>query len=281
MPSNRDPLQNEQSVYSIGTAFAIDGFERYIRTPGIVKPSLLAINVGTLMRNCINSDPDMTMREMSKRIRTELHVLTEDVASMMMYIGTPNPSMLLYINDYYKFIPPEVARPIETSKARKRMYDATRYGISNYRELFGLINSIPGFTIKFDIFQRATPPHKHLLTLFRSMSPSRNVMMISHVALDYHVYGNLTTFLLLESHTVQIRVAKDLGKKIFDREHIPFNAQTHALLGDKDYLKSPLSNKQRKDLYTLAESRNWEVRTKREIRSDINKLGYPILIPLD
>ena len=36
-PSKRDPLENTQSVYSIGTAYAIDGLEWYLKSLGNVK----------------------------------------------------------------------------------------------------------------------------------------------------------------------------------------------------------------------------------------------------
>ena len=281
MPSRRDPLENEQSVYSIGTAYAVDGLEVYLRSMGNRKANVIAINVGTLLRNGLNHDPNMTMQTMARNARTELHVMVEDIANMMLYARIQNPAILLYLIDYYQFIPEEVVRPIETSKARAKMQSATKYALTHHRELFGLINSVPGVNIQFDLFQRATAPHKHILTLLRALSPQRTVMMLSHVALDYHVYSKLNSFHVIESHTAQIRGIEDMGMKVFKKEHLPFNKYTHALLGDKDYLKSPLSNKQRKEMYDLAEKRNWESRTLTDIKSDINKLGLPILIALD
>jgi hypothetical protein len=112
------------------------------------------------------------------------------------------------------------------------------------------------------------------------MSHSHEVLMVSHAPIDYHIHSKLNGFHLVESHTGQVRTVQELGRKVFKKD-IPFNKYTHACLGDKDYIKSPLSLKQKKDLCTVAEQRHWNIRTLNDIRADITKLGVPILVKFD
>ena len=83
--------------------------------------------------------------------------------------------------------------------------------------------------------------------------------MVSHVPLDFHVYRSFKEFTLLESYTGAFKTVRDLGKKVFQLDSVPFNKYTHLLLGDKWYLKQLVDNKTKKLINERASKENWSV----------------------
>jgi len=89
--------------------------------------------------------------------------------------------------------------------------------------------------------------------------------LISHVPLDFHLYRVFDEFTLLESYTGAFKTKKDLGKKVFQIDSIPFNKYTHLLLGDKWYLTQLVDNKTKKLIKEKAERESWNVLPDKEI----------------
>lgn len=268
--SNRDPLQNEMSSYSIGTAFAIDGLEKTFRKSG---SDLIAINIATLIRNQMNSNKNMRLSELREKLKRELFVLLEDLYGIISSRRTP-ANILMYLIDYENALP-EIARRPDTPP-RIEFRKAVKFFIREIMRDQGANQTINmnGIEVRYVVLQRKVLPHKMLLPYVNRMSPIRQVTLISHCDPDYHIGRDLKVFNVLQSHTGKIVPYSELGKKIFKKNHLPFNPLTHAFLGDKDFIKGCLGIKERKELYAMAEKRNWDMKSYYSVMDDLKSLGH-------
>ena len=97
----------------------------------------------------------------------------------------------------------------------------------------------------------------------------RKVLLISHIPLDFDLYTRFAEFTLLESYTGSLKSVKQFGKKVFNNENIPFNKYTHLLFGDKWYLKSPLSRKDKQNILAQAEKEHWFIISLKDMRTKL------------
>jgi hypothetical protein len=277
IPSFRDPLQNEGSMFSIGTSFAIDTLEKVIPQS---QSDLVAINLATLIRNHLNTDKGMKMDDLLTRVRNELAILLEDVSAFLNRARVNKPKILLYLIDYSKSVPSEVSR--DQTPPRALLQRAIQYVLIRQGQLFtDHLMMINGIEVRFVPFQRVMLPHKVLYSAIQNMSSNRQVIMLSHCPLDFHVGRQLKGFSIIESHTGKIRTLSELGKKLFKRDHLPFNPLLHAFLGDKDYIKGSLGIKERRQIYEMATQRSWDLKTYNTVRKDLKSLGFKPLIDFE
>lgn len=123
-------------------------------------------------------------------------------------------------------------------------------------------------------------PHKELFEdLCKQINgiPFRNCLMVSHVPSDFHLYKSIREFTVLESYTGALKMPKQLGKKVFKDENIPFNKYTHLLLGDKWYLKNLIPTAVRNKIKERAIKEHWTLIPDKAILSSI--VSMKLLLP--
>ena len=138
-------------------------------------------------------------------------------------------------------------------------------------------NSIPIFVYEEGL-EKGVWPHIELLKDLNETKINgqpitdlkyRKVLLISHIPLDFDLYTRFAEFTLLESYTGSLKSVKQFGKKVFNDENIPFNKYTHLLFGDKWYLKSLLSRKEKQTILAHAEKEHWFIISNKEMKAKL------------
>jgi len=275
--SRRDPLLNEDSSFSIPTAYAIDGIEKHLPTTTC---DTILISVNTLIRNHINVDPDMHMTTLLDKLDEEMAAIVEDVSVVFEHVNVGCPAIGFYIMEYPRCVPKGILR--EDNKARARLTTAISYVLKTARGHFdGESRNIDNVSVTFSYNKRGHLPYQYLTNLVKSMSSNREVMLLSNCPLDYHLALHTKRFYLIDSHTGNMRKYSELGNKVFPkREELPFNPATHLLFGDKDFVQSPLGIKNKRIIYDAAIAQKWRLATHETIVQRLRTLGFPIKIKL-
>lgn len=99
-----------------------------------------------------------------------------------------------------------------------------------------------------------------------------SVLMISHVALDFHICRRCKTFTLLESHTGNFKKPSDLGKKVFGHAEVPFSKYTHVVFGDKQLLKPQFLPRARREVAERAKNEVWLKWSDQAVLSALDKM---------
>jgi hypothetical protein len=271
---NRLPTENKNSVYSVGTAIAIDSFEKnYIK----YRYNVVAINIGTLIRNHI--DKDNSYLDIQSNVLTELPVLLNEITQIINK-SPPNltPLIFLYAIDYPKCINEVLIR--EATEYRNILYKNIKYFISHSSRIFGehQKGTFNNINVVFKEITQGEPSIYKILSnkIKHEISPV-NVILISHMAIEFHIYRYVNNLILLESHTGEWKDTNSFSKKVFGNNYkeIPFIPATHLCFGDKDLISPALSVKQKKELLEIANKNTWKIRSSQYIR-DFIKSKYSI-----
>jgi hypothetical protein len=272
--SPRSPLDVADSLYSIGTAYAVDKLEEMIRS-GEMNNTDVAVNMATLLRNHIGKDPIKYDTLINKTMQ-EIMVLIQEVSGMFsMHSKGKKHKILFYLIDYDTVLPNHIKRP--PTPSRDFLKEAIKVFISRQNKLFPKrIFDVGEITVEFLINNRAMLPHIVLKNNMQMNGGFQDMVMISHVPMDFHIQKYVRKFAIIETHTGKYKLPKDLGNKVFKHDHMPFCPIVHALLGDKDYIQSLLGIKEKRALYALGEKEHWEIATPSKVKADAATLGYEI-----
>jgi len=271
----RMPTENANSVYSVGTAVAINSFEQLYSE---YKYNVIAINVGTLLRN--HATKDTSLQDVINMFNTEITVMLNEVTSIMNSNGaSPNSYVLLYGINYNRCLQEILVRP--ETPSRKLVNDATNYIIDRSRELFGPKGegTFNGIKVRFESMQTGEPSiYKRLYNLMSKQGMLLKVIMISHYPIDYHVARYVDKFVLLETHTGKWKLIDELSVKIFGEKfkELPFLPSTHLCFGDKPLISMNISTKQKDDLLQTSRKQGWRLKSANYIKSEIKrKYNFP------
>lgn len=278
---DRSPIENTNSVYSVGTAIAINALEKEYH---LHRSNMVLVSVNTLVRNIINKDS--TFSSVLSHFNTELSVLMNEITNI---IGrTISPVVVLYAADYSKLLNESMIRPMVGN--RKLIYEVIEYIIKKRKELFGdkcdgVINNVrivfrcinyshtgllSGAASAFHSTSMI-PPYTRLLDNIKDLASPRNVIMMSHNPIDYHICRYVDSFVLLESHTGEWKKPHQLGQKVFGNDciDVPFYPATHYCLGDKHLVLPTLNSKLKTMLLEEAKRDNWNTKSQAYVKSKI------------
>lgn len=279
--STRNPEENSDSYYSAGTAAAMDGLELLLKTDPNSMPSVLCVNIGTLVRNALAYLGELKPSMLEHHIQNEIAAIAMDTKGMMRFAGIANPVVHFYWHGWKKAIPEQLQRP--ESKTRSNVNNNVIILLNRQYDLLDKIgDDIPTISISITKHQVGKLPHKEILRDLSSYLGKRKVMMISHYALDYHAInkGNLS-LRLLESYTGHIGGKERINFKLFNNESIPFCGIIHQLLGDPDQLKSPIKRSEMKLIKDTAINDKWSQFPTSDIVSKLKKMGFVRYIDID
>ena len=266
----------ENYSYSLGTQSLLDAITSFNPKNDNHIWDTTIINIATILRNNLNKDRadstviQRTITDISAIITNIYHYLKNN------HVGD-SPYIVLYIPNYKK-LHPLFRRTLSGNEERinkllsvmsndiqdKRHFDKTMFFdmpiytciagndlAMPYRSLFDKITEINGITS----------------TIKRVMT--RKYMLISHVALDYYLFRCFRNVRLFECFTGLIKEEKELGKKVFKEEGIPFNIFTHVLFGDTTKVKPLVSRNKKQEFIELAHKQRWMLKEDTGIRSSI------------
>ena len=238
-----------------------------------VRPSwdLFLINIETIVRD------QSKIIDVETTVKNVLHDCQTLVQYIESYVGIGSniyhkvtPLICFYFS-HYKNIPQGYLRD-KLPKGTDERIAIVQIVVNKLKEIPLISN-----TISVKLFEEGLetgwPQIQLLDDLYQvGIDNFRKVLLISHIPLDFDLYTRFTEFTLLESYTGNLKNVKQFGKKVFNNEIVPFNKYTHLLFGDKWYLKSPLSLKDKRNVLSCAEREHWSILSDRDILAKLVNL---------
>ena len=248
---------------SIGSGLALESIfepiiDRYDNDKEIHKIKLdkykyHIINVYTIIRNILGAvehikkkDTLLYSSKLPETVINELEVIKN------LYIGTKTEPI---------FIMPDYKIPIANLNYKKESH--SWYG---YLEIIDRLVKRPLLNNKI----------VHIETNYKLPRITENVLITSHIQIDYLNVKNVPNLDILQSHTGELVPTKDFNSKYHPigaktMEVFPFIEELYFFLGDNTLIK-PLKVSTRYQLHELAVANKWNFRTTREkVLNDIKK----------
>ena len=280
-------------LFSIGTKTLVEKLQEEIMNREYPIDTLF-VNMGTFIRNCVSNEKVKEAIEFDKKRGIETdnpsRILVEEAKTEMINFiqfacqslnnaSVVNPKVVSYHVNYAKHIPRELFREPPPSKRVITLADEMVRGkliVGNRKETKeGKVDLVEFPMNGMDL------SWKLLMNELRYTKNQHFVAMVSSHPLDFHVGQVCRTFRVIRSYTGEVVWYKKLGNIVFDKKDIlPFNIYTHAVLGDKEDLKTLLSPSAKKNLYNIAQDEEWILKTQEYIRERLFKLNVRIPIKL-
>ena len=281
-------------MFSMGTKILVEKLQESIvdREHPI---DTVFLNLGTLVRNCSSNERVKEAIELDKRRGIETDnpskvLLEEAKAEMINFIqficqafnNAPlahNPKLVSYHANYQKCISGNVYKePVHSKRVITLADEMVRakliYG-KRKESKEGKVDLVE-IPMNSDMY-----PWKILLDELRYTKNQHYVGMISNHPTDFHIGAYCRSFRLFRSYTGEVVWYKNLGNVVFDiKDTVPFNIYTHAILGDKEDIKSSVTGGAKKSLYEIASNEEWVLKTQEYIRERLYKLNVKIPINL-
>lgn len=225
--------------------------------------TLYLINVETLIRDRKEDTKDPVVA--AKAVITDMQVLSQYIAAYNRYTLTSRTKetqpILCFYFPHYENIPKAYLREKLPSGTEQRW--KIRDAIEKIISTQGLPSAYDDTQVFYAVVGTKGPwPHKDLLKDLAKLVEGiqyRKVLMISHVPLDFHLYRQFKEFHILESYTGALKTQKQLGKKVFGDDTLPFNKYLHLLLGDRWYLKSLVKTTTKNEMKKRAIKEHWAI----------------------
>lgn len=243
------------------------------------KWNLYLINVETLIRNR-DRDIQLSIKELAESVMNDMQVLAQYISSFNRHNTSYNHKQnyaIFFYTPHYEGIPEKYLRkslPKGTDR-RWKIRDEIE-DILKRQSVQNAIDNTRIYYVTVGSEKHHTWPHKDLLKdiMANEENPQySSVLMISHVPLDFHLYKYFKEFTLLESYTGATKQKKDLGKKVFKDNNIPFNKYTHLLLGDKWYMAALAPSKMKSQMRNEAIKAHWNIIPDKGVLSSIMRLS--------
>lgn len=277
----------EQYTNSLGTQSLLDALGRFSPKNELYSWDTTIINAGTIVRN--NLSKEKSDQEVLSGTLSDLSSLTTSIYHYFKDNQLGDIPYILFFIPNYNRLNPVFRRKLSPNEERitklltklsleikdrkngdKHMYfDMPMYFITAgnnvtlpYRHVFDKISLING----------------ELKGIKKVMT--RKYMLISHIALDYYLFRCFRNVKLFECFTGLVKEERDLGKKVFKEDGIPFNVYTHVLFGDSTKVKPLVSHNKKSKFVELAHRERWMLKQDTSIRSSIvmnDALFGPIL----
>ena len=281
-------MEELQIEYSLGTNPVYTTLKELftIDTPAY---DTVLINLGTILRNCSSNKSVVEARKADRRLgrksftpskiliqeaKEEILRFVEAVCNLLSSNeGIVFPAVIVYYVDYKRCVPEAFYKPFTPSERELALAETMLRGIVHGVAKSGSVNRVNFLEIPMT---GRLCPHRVLAKEMLRVKSNHRAVMISNHRLDYHIHKNCNAFCLIDSYTGNILETKDLSKKVFGVEEIPFTPLTHALFGDNIDIKSPLSRKEKDTLIELATKNRWIAHTDEYIKTSLKSLNIAI-----
>lgn len=281
MNMTRNPEDNSSSYYSVGTAAAMDGLELLLKVDPAEMPSMLCVNIGTLVRNSLAYFGELSPTMLEQQLQNEIAALVMDVHGMMRFANISNPTIYLYWHGWKKAIPESLLRP--ESKIRQNVNNNLTILLNRQYHLLDKVGDVvPTISLSITSHQAGKLPHNEIIRDISKPAGRSKILLISHYPLDYHVMNRSSLSIkLLESYTGHVGDKERLNFKLFGNQRIPFCGIIHQLLGDSEQLVSPLKRKEIKLIKDTAIKEKWSQFPTSDVVSKLKKMGFGRFISID
>lgn len=255
-------ISDLETVMSYGSLGVVDCIVRRINDNPNIKKNVILINGLTIIRNCFNDHKEYSANKLMEAVALDFDKLKHAIE---MYAGNQKMIVVVYFHpNIYKLIPEQYQKSL--TDFRKMVYHvATLITNSDH-----LQPNIPKKMLDSDNITfyavRVTGSFAYrvlsrLLHSLKGLAPK--IWMVSHQPVDFFLIEEFPHLEVILSHTGKILQRKDLSKKVFGDETIPFNRITYKLFGDKDLIKAVIRN--RPKALDQLKGVNLKLRTEREI----------------
>jgi hypothetical protein len=234
--------------------------------------SMVLVSINTCIRNAM--DQEQKLDQNLKLIEQELDVIARTLSEALS-ASFKSSVIWFYMTNHYAKYPASVIRPVTPGK--QLYFDLTQ-------EIWKSLTVTSGYMdrtyVKYSRLIGNTSYDELLYNQIKGMSVevagyayNGHYGIVTHNPLDFHVLNRGTTGRLISSHTGAVLTRKDLSVKVFDTPDVPFNGDTHFILGDKVQIKPQISPAIKKQLMAKAKSEKWPLKTDAQIRMSLRSLG--------
>lgn len=267
--------------FGYGTTPAVESLFRTLQETRENKPTCVAINLATLIRNAV-SNKSANVNDVVTLVRKNM---TDIAAEYVGIVSGKWPDfrhhLFYYLVDSSKAIPPEYCK-ISNSPTTKIIQAAT--------------NMLKNFVKDGDQDEQNVSAHVRITDQMRVASyrglreciskfvrPEVDLHLISHMPTDYHVtFMTGRTGYLYRAHTgAKIKMTpSELGMVVFKNPDIPFYPITHVMFGDSHLIKGSLRHSEKVALLEQAKQGHWGVRTNSyiEVKVKENRIQLPYVL---
>lgn len=236
------------------------------------KVNTILISLNTCVRNVVSND--LSEEEILLRVKHEINLILEVIIDA---IGDKPYYIGFYITNHHADYPADKVRP--RTPGKKKYYDTCDYLWDNFSsiELVASPKELP----YVEFFKLDKPGYGGLLydklinlskRLFE-YTYTGYLYLISHNPLDFYLLNKAPNGFLLASHTGELLNYKDLGKKVFGNEYLPFYFSVHIIMGDKNQVKPVIRIGKRKQIRSAAEKGKWQFKNEAQIAQEIRNNG--------
>ncbi len=256
----------EEGRYSFGSTPFVDKIIELIEHKDNIYDTI-AINISTILRNVAN--PEIQKKEWVQNALGELFDIVGELSQLMQTNGIVNPCIALYYASYDKLIPVTLARNMTPNK---QYFEEGLAEMLRVMKSYNLTSEpINGDPIIYRALTNGQQTPASVSSFIKRAKNKRNVLLITHIPLDYHISRNIRNVIVVQSHTGEVVERKDFNKKVFKLETVPFTIHTHALLGDKVSFKSQLKPKLKKELIELSTRGNWNLMSESQVKLQLKQ----------
>mgnify|MGYP001324033486 CR=1 FL=1 len=243
--------------------------------------SMVLINGATVFRN--NFDPSKSYDQIKQLFLSDLDqfvLYLEAYLSIVAPRGYRIP-VVVYIPDYGK-LPKEICREasnrdlIMSKLFSQMLQESYRLG----PRLFGHGAYTDRWVIP--VGKTMTPQREITSWIHQSLTQGQlgsyrwrdKVCLISHCAVDLHIYRKVPEIELFESHTALIKTPGEFGSKLISEKkaRIPFSVFTHRVFGDAVHIKPLITGRKRTQLIELANTHKWIQHSELTMFKDVESI---------
>jgi len=263
-----NPEDNMNSLFSFGLYPIFKTCIDYIPK---TKSDTILVNLYTLIRN--QYVKDLPIANIIQKIFLEIEEFSRDMSTLFEDSKIYKPSIVFYCYDYRKSVDPLYIRPLDMI----RTFCNITFKLMRPQFIKLQNTSIETTRISFLSLQNIIPVYDALYNSLSLVKNNRKALLVSGMALDYHLLNKDPKIKLLESYTGKILSNTDIPKKVFKKyDKIPFTKASHVLLGDQKLLLPTLGIKKKKQLLELAIKENWSIKTRRFITISIRTHNFEL-----
>ena len=266
----------EQYPYSLGTQSLLDAITRFDPKKDMYIWDTTIINIGTIVRNNLSKE-----KSDEQVIKETLNDISALITNIYYYLKNnqvgDSPYIVLFIPDYRKLVPlfrrklsPNEERLEHILKKMSMEINDKKHGDKQMYFDMPIYFTVAGNDLVMPyrhVVDRISVINNELKNIKRVMT--RKYLLISNVALDYYLFRCFRNVKLFECFTGLIKEERDLGKKVFKEEGIPFNLYTHVLFGDSTKVKPLVARNKKTEFIELAQKQKWIFKDDNSIRSNI------------
>jgi len=218
--------------------------------------NVFLINVMTLFRN--NYIKEMSFKSLKS-------IVEKDINDLIMYFQKTTGKkklVILYINDYLKYIDEESLRDNNFVRLlREVLFNRLKI----FQSKMPIVIYDDDNTKIVTYFNENKPFENELSKIIDASIAMPKVVMFSCIAWDFLLFKRYDGA-IVESYTGRIVERKNIPLKVFKFNFIPFNQTTYYLWGDKLLFKGKLLRKNKKEFLKVADHEKIQFKSEKQLK---------------